>query len=426
MKSLFNRLTTGWNIAAAFLGINAWTWYLIASTSKSTVMWGLFALFSIVVCGLLMRQKWAQKLGLALILYLVAVKIYSLISREFSTHQFIYALSLAFIGYGLWKNPDNGLIDDFTDDSTNEDKPDSPLDKEPIISLVHLRSQQRYLEAKVLANALSEAWDLNITGEEDDAENADGFVAGDNPMFIVVVTKPSFAAFLVHNRDSNYFDEADEVASNVPNLRFAEIIRNHQAWLAVDLMQAGKSKLDEEQAYRLIGKAISALADNEVMAIFCPQHHFLNLWSETLEVILCGESPLDALREEIKAPVIGVPDGDTIENAIAEARSRWQEFATLFKNRKPDDDRFIVKAPFTGDDDQVEHMWLQVFGLEPEYIHGHLLNDPMHTTKLKKGAQVEVAIAEISDWVCADSENNPLGNFTHLALQKAAQMKHSA
>lgn len=280
---------------------------------------------------------------------------------------------------------------------------------------------------KSFFNRLTSGWNLNIIGGEDgDVDNSDGFVAGESPLFIVMVQKPVFAMFMVHNHDKNYFDEPEDVAGSVPNLRFAEIIRDHTAWLAVDLMQVKDTKLDQVEAYRLIGKAISTLADDDVMAILCPQHHFFNLWSAELEKILCGDSPLDALQEEVKAPVIGVPDGDTIESAIAEARRRWPEFAAIFKNRQPDDDRFIVKAPFTGEDGQVEHMWLQVFGLEPEYVHGHLVNHPMHTTKLKQGSQVEVPVAEVSDWVCPDAEGNPLGNFTHQAIAQAAKAKREA
>lgn len=427
MKSFFNRLTSNWNCAALLLGLPAWGWYLVARTTGDLALWCVFAGFAIVIVGLLLRAQWARKLGLALMIWMFVGKIYGLISREFTWNKLIQAGAYGFIGYGLWKKPDNGIIDDFTEDDTEDAKADSPQDAKPIISLVHLRSQQRYLEAPVLANALSEAWGLNIVGgESGDVDSADGFVAGESHMFIVMVNKPSFAMFLVHNRDINYFDEPDEVASNVPNLRFAEIIRDHGSWLAVDLMQVEESKLAEEEAYRLIGKAISTLADDDVMAILCPQHNFFNLWSASLEEILCGDSPLDALRKEVKAPVYGVPDGDTIERAISEARSRWPEFVTIFKNRKPDDDRFIVKAPFTGDEGQVEHMWMEVFGLEPEYVHGYLMNDPIHTTKLKKGSQVEVAVADISDWICPDAEDNPLGNFTHQAVLKAAKPPLSA
>lgn len=366
-----------------------------------------------------MKQRWARLAGTAALIWITASKIHGLIVREFTWRQMLIAAGLGALAYYLWKEPDSGLLDDFSGGNAPEPADEKEEDK-PVISLVHLRSQPRYLEAQVLANALSEAWGLHIISGEGEEEGSDGFVVGDNPLFFIWLKKPVFAMFMVHNRDTSYFDDPEEVASHVPNLRFAEIIREHSAWLAVDLMQVKDTEVGQDEAYRLIGKAVSALADDDVMAILCPQHRFFNLWSPELEKLLCGDSPLDALREEIKAPVIGVPNGEAIEQAIAEARQRWPEFVEIFKKRQPDDERFIVKAPFTGDDGQVEHMWMQVFGLEPEYVHGHLVNHPMHTTKLKQGSQVEVPVATISDWVCPDAEGNPLGNFTHKAISQAA------
>jgi uncharacterized protein YegJ (DUF2314 family) len=427
MNAFFNRLTSGWNIAAIFLGISAWGSYLVASVTGTGAMWALIALDLVVIAGLMMRWQWARSLGIVLLLWLVVGRFYRMATGDFNWGRLGYAATFAFAAYGLWKKPNNGIIDDLTDEDASAGKEGSAEDSKPIISLVHLRSQQRYLEAPVLANALSEAWGLNIVGgEADDANAADGFVAGRNPIFIVMVTQPSRAMFLVHNHDRTYFDEPEEVAANVPNLRFAQIIRDHAAWLAVDLMEAMDTKVAQDDAYRLIGKAISALADDDVMAIMCPQHHFFNLWSSELETLLCGDAPLDALREEVKAPVYGIPDGEVIENAIAEARLRWPEFVAVFKSRQPDDDRFIVKAPFKGEDGQVEHMWLHVFGLEPEYVHGHLVNHPMHTTKLKQGSQVEVPVAEVSDWVCPDPDGNPMGNFTQQAIAEATRTEHKA
>jgi hypothetical protein len=363
MKSLLNRLISNWNIAAGLLAMWAWGIYLGAMKLQHTSLWVMFAGLVIVALGLVLRQGWARMAGLGVLGFMAAAKIAGLFAKGFTWNQCLYAIGIASVAYYLWKEPDNGIIDDFT--GANEDsEEDSP---EPMISLVHLRRQQRYLEASVLANALSDAWGLNIHGGEGDPpDDADGFVAGHSPLFIVMVQKPVFAMFTVHNHDRSYFDDSEAVAKSVPNLRFAEIIRDHASWLAVDLMQVKDTAMDQNEAYRMIGKAVSALADDDVMAIMCPQHRFFNLWSPELEKMLCGDSPLDALREEVKAPVFGVPDGDLIENAIAEARRRWPEFVTTFKNRQPGDERFIVKAPFVGEDGQTEHMWLQVFGLEPE------------------------------------------------------------
>ncbi len=419
MRAFINRLTSNWNLAATTLAFHAWAWAMVGKLAGSFQPKVLAAIYLIIAGGLFMKQRWARLAGTAALIWITASKIHGLIVREFTWRQMLIAAGLGALAYYLWKEPDSGLLDDFSGGNAPEPADEKEEDK-PVISLVHLRSQPRYLEAQVLANALSEAWGLHIISGEGEEEGSDGFVVGDNPLFFIWLKKPVFAMFMVHNRDTSYFDDPEEVASHVPNLRFAEIIREHSAWLAVDLMQVKDTEVGQDEAYRLIGKAVSALADDDVMAILCPQHRFFNLWSPELEKLLCGDSPLDALREEIKAPVIGVPNGEAIEQAIAEARQRWPEFVEIFKKRQPDDERFIVKAPFTGDDGQVEHMWMQVFGLEPEYVHGHLVNHPMHTTKLKQGSQVEVPVATISDWVCPDAEGNPLGNFTHKAISQAA------
>ncbi|MBB5034986.1 uncharacterized protein YegJ (DUF2314 family) [Prosthecobacter vanneervenii] len=423
MKALINRLTANWNMAAIFLGFHAWAWAMMGIWTHNLPARIVAAVLAVTAAGLLFRLRWTRLAGTAMLIWIAGSKAYGLVAREFTWKQAVLCAVYGMIAYQLWTRPDKGSIDDFTEEDLPQDgqqKNDDEDEAKPIISLVHLRRQPRYLEPQVLANALSEAWGLQIVGGEEDADQADGFVAGDNPLFLVMVRKPVFAMFMVHNRDTSYFDDPEEVASHVPNLRFAEIIREHSAWLAVDLMQVKDTEVGQDEAYRLIGKAVSALADDDVMAIFCPQHRFFNLWSPELEKLLCGDSPLDALREEVKAPVIGVPNGEAIEQAITEARQRWPEFVEIFKKRQPDDERFIVKAPFTGENGQVEHMWMQVFGLEPEYVHGHLVNHPMHTTKLKQGSQVEVPVATISDWVCPDAEGNPLGNFTHKAINQAA------
>jgi uncharacterized protein YegJ (DUF2314 family) len=428
MKKALIWLTANWHVAAFLIGFHAFAWFLLANWSRNSSAQMLVYALALVTLGLLCRRKWARYAGVAVLIAMILHKAYGFITLDFNWSRVWTTLLYVYGAYLLWTAPNESFLKEWgLDDSEAPTKDDKETPPKPMISLVHLRSQPRYLEPVVLANALSEAWDAKIFGGEGDPpDDADGFVAGDGPMYMVMRTKPSFAMFMVHNHDRSYFDDPEAVAKAVTNLRYAQIIREHSAWLAVDLMQVADTAIGQDEAYRMIGKAVSALADDDVMAIMCPQHRFFNLWSPELEKLLCGDSPLDALREEVKAPVFGVPNGEVIENAIAEARRRWPEFATAFKNREPGDDRFIVKAPFVGEDGETEHMWLQVFGLEPEYVHGHLANHPMHTTKLKQGSQVEVPVAEISDWVCPDAEGNALGNFTHQAVKAAAKPQAEA
>jgi uncharacterized protein YegJ (DUF2314 family) len=308
--------------------------------------------------------------------------------------------------HSLWKRNEGGL---FETSGRSADESDEGED-EPLVSLVHLRSSERYLEAAVLVAALAQVWGLRISADDDEMENADGFVVGSNPMFIVVVRHPVVANFLVHNRDEAYFDDQEALADRLPNLRFARVIREHSAWLSVDLLNRGASEESQEQAYQLIGKAISALADDDTMGIYCPQSRRFNLWDQTLEQALCGSEPLSAFLEEVEAPVIAVKNTGDIERAMEEARVRWPEFVEAFAKREKDGPPFIVKARFISGE-ETEHMWIEAFGLEPEYVHGHLLNDPCYHPTLKKGSQVEVPVAEVSDWVFL-REDGPVGNFT--------------
>lgn len=428
MKKALIWLTSNWHVAAFLIGFHAFAWFILSTVTKNPPAQMLTYVLALITLGLLCRRRWARLAGVAVLIALVLHKIYGCFTLEFDWSRVWLMLLNAYAAYYLWTVPNESFLKEWglkdSEPKTKDDEDEAP---KPLISLVHLRATQRYLEPIVLAQALSDAWGRKIHGGEGDPpDDADGFVVGENPILMVMVQKPSFAMFMVHNHEQPYFEDAEEIAKSVPNLRFAQIIREHRSWLAIDLMQMKASGVDQDEGYRMIGKAISALADDHTLAIMCPQHNFFNLWSEELETLLCGDSPLDALREEVKAPVIGVPDGELIEKAIAEARQRWPEFVAIFQKRQPDDDRFIVKAPFVGEDGQTEHMWLQVFGLEPEYVHGHLVNHPMHTSKLKQGSQVEVPVAEISDWVCPDAEGKPLGNFTHQAIQQAARQKRES
>jgi hypothetical protein len=324
-----------------------------------------------------LRQRWGIWIGAVLLGVMAARTTVSLFTKGWTFNRACVATGAGFVAWGLWRRPDEGFFDAPDDAEDDDDSPPRPL-----ISIVLLRSSQRYLEPVVLAQALSSAWNRRITahtpessGSAEDEENSDGFVAEAGPVYIVFLKQPT-AFFMVHNHEGNYFDDAEALAADVPNLRFADIIRHHAAWLSVDLLEKASSPKTLDQAYQLIGKAISALADDQTLALCCPQHQFFNLWDDALDAQLCSAEPLKAFEQEVKAPIIGVSHTGSMEDAIKEAQARWPEFVQAFHSRDKDAEiPFIVKARFTTGD-ETEHMWLEVFGLEPEYVHGHLMNYP--------------------------------------------------
>ncbi|HEY1082708.1 MAG TPA: DUF2314 domain-containing protein, partial [Prosthecobacter sp.] len=373
-------------------------------------------ILAVIAFGLLLRRRWAIYAAIAAILALALNSVLKLDLNHLSFWDPVRIIAMCVSGWWLWKHPEERWLGGSDTPPPGSEEDDA---EKPMISLVLLRSRPRYLEANWLATLLSDVWDIKLSSDKD-APDADGFVAGEHPPFHVFITKPVFGMFVLHNVDQPYFDDPEEAARQVGNLRVVEVISTHQSWLSLDFIRSSNDQLPEQAAYQLIGKAIAALADDETLALMAPGYRYFNFWSSNLEEQLTGPDPLSVFREEVKAPVIGVPDGDSIEQAIAEARRRWPEFVSAFQGRQPDDKRFIVKAPFTSEDGDTEHMWLEVFGLEPEYVHGHLINEPFHNKKLKKGSQVEVPVSEISDWLCPDDQGNAKGNFTANIVSKAA------
>jgi uncharacterized protein YegJ (DUF2314 family) len=435
MKRAINWLTTNRMLAVLWLALLGWIWGYVSAVMGVPWAWVVVVACVAGITGLLLRQEWGCWLAIVLLALGAANATATLVTKGWKLNRFVIAISTAFVAWGLWRKPDEGFFDDDGEDKDHgeSEKDDETSEPSTLISLVLLRSSQRYLEPLILAHALSDAWGLKLrVHDNEDADDgnenddSDGFVtempAGfpqPGPVFMVFVSRPSTAFFLVHSHEGNYFDEPETVAADIPNLRFADAVRHHHAWLSVDLLEKSSSAVPSEDVYRWIGKAIVALADDATLALLCPQHQYFNLWSEALEEQLCSPDPLSAFQREVKAPIVGVSDESGIRDAIAEARQRWPEFVAAFQRRQKEGPPFIVKAPFITDD-HTEHMWLEVFALEPEYVHGHLVNDPFYHPRLKKGSQVEVPVGEITDWVFAENEK-AVGNFTGRAVNEARQ-----
>lgn len=441
--AVFHRVVSNRHVGVVFLLVSAWAFWATGSYFKLLPALLFASALAVVALAMVLRVPRSHQAGALALAALGVHRLYMLLFSGFTWGRASWTFAFLFLAWYVWRKPDEGFLASDTDEDeadAGSDRPGkrrqnhkSPADENasddddtPIISLVHLRRQPRYLEPAVLAEALSEAWNLKISAmdvqsngdDENDDDGADGFVGGGESIYVVVLRKPVGMVFTIHNHDLPYFDDPEAVTRRVPNLRLAKIIEEHQSWLSVDLVRAEDGAPATSTVYPMIGKAIAALADDDVLGIFCPQHNYLNLWSAELEEALTGPNPLLVFHQEVAAPVIGVPDGDDIETAIAKAREQWPDFVAAFNSRQPEDIRYAVKAPFTAENGQTEHMWLQVFALEPEYVHGHLMNDPFHSRKLKKGSQVEVPVGEISDWLCPGKDGRPMGNFTDKVVSR--------
>ena len=367
------------------------------------------ALLVIFGVGLWFRQQWARWGAIAVQTFLAGYWIYSLCRKGLNWTDAICFFGSGYFIWCLWKHFSPASIAAAAAAAPDAETED---DKKPMISLVLLLREPRYLEASVLAQILSSAWGGEYSSGEGDDEETQRFVVGESPLF--AVQSPE-AFFVVHNFARQYFDDTPAAAADAKELRLRKAIEDHQAWLAVDLISLHDEKAAPESVYPQIAKLIAELAGDDCVAILQPETSKINVWDASLEEKLRGPNPLEEFMELAHVPVIEVADDDPrMLAAVAEARNRWPEFVAAFKKR--DGEMFSVKAPVTVAD-KTEFIWIEVDGLEPEYIHGKLANDPVALGDMKLGDRVEVPVKDLNDWAFF-RKDKPVGLFTVKVIQE--------
>ena len=410
----------GWTMALGVLAIAA-SGYLavVGEGGLSMVVLGLiggFGLLYLVVGGAAWQEKiGAVKVGMWLF---TVVSVLRLASLPFSFSWSKLGTSLLFV-WLAWeyrtslKQMEFGDLLDELGNPDGDGGEEGEADK-PMISIVLLLDSPRYLEDMVLAGIVEEAWGGDYTSGDEDAQ--DGFVVGEAPVYVI---KCPHGIFMVNQFDRPYFDEVDEVAEEIGELRLRRAILEHQAWLSVDLMVPVDEDLPLEDFYPLIIRLIYELAGDDVLAVLRPETGQINVWDdEVLGALLKPDGIEQFNRVDPFVPVVPVADDDpAMKAAVAEARERWPEFAEAFAKRG-NDDAFSVKAPVTVGGN-TEFIWIEVTGLEPEYIHGKLGNEPVALEGLQLGSVVEVPVADLNDWFYAIGEAEPVGLFTVKVVQEA-------
>ena len=278
-----------------------------------------------------------------------------------------------------------------------------------IISLVMLLREERYLDSEILKRLASRAFDV----EFEDSDEAETFIVPfqDDVNYLL---RFRGQLFLINNYPRPYFDDLDEVAENIPELRLRQAFLDHQAWISVD--RFGPPVLSEGECFTWIGRLLAELLDNDCTAIFCPTNRCGHVYEEDLDEVLRGPDPLQIFESLQQPPVLAISESDPLMmRAVQEARERWPEFVTAFEDRQAGD-VFSVKAPLR-EGETTEFMWLSVTALENNLIFGRLDNDPVSISRIKCGDPVRVAVNDLNDWFYS-SGNQQQGGFTVAVLTK--------
>lgn len=288
-------------------------------------------------------------------------------------------------------------------------KGDPPEDA-PIIALVLLVREPRFLDEDMLRELINTAWDADLRPDDPDATE---FVVGASPSFMVQYRERHF---LVNNFAAPYVEDVDAAAADMKELRRRQAFEQHKAWLSVDLLGDASSD-DLSEAYRMIGKLVAALADGDTLAIYSTATKQMIPYDADLDAKLRSSNVLEEVfGSPGKVPVIEVGDDDPrLKAAEAEARRRWPEFVAAYQKRKSGQ-TFAVKFPFE-DGDAREFMWVTVTAIDGDTVSGKIDNEPLSLRNVKLGSRVRVSAAKLNDWIIADA-NDMQGGFTIKVIQE--------
>ena len=107
----------------------------------------------------------------------------------------------------------------------------------------------------------------------------------------------------------------------------------------------------------------------------------------------------------IKENVVAYHTGDAdMIAAKAKARKTLPRFAELIKKKTPG--TYTIKFPLT-QNGETEHIWMQLTGRKDGKFVGLLANKPVNGNQYRMGDKVEVAEADVEDWMV----NGPEGIY---------------
>ena len=277
----------------------------------------------------------------------------------------------------------------------------------PLVSLVLLLREPRFLDAEILRRLVNRAWGVELPTDDPDATE---FVAGFAPTFMIQCQERNF---LVHCFPTPYVAEVEETADTIKDLRLRKLFREHQGWLAVDLLFGKKEPDDMGEVYRLIGKLLAELADTDCLALYSPATGQMIPYDDRIEERLRGPDVLNLFRELAYVPVLEVKDDDPrMAAAVEEARRRWPEYVAAFESSRPGQ-RFAAKAPIS-DGTHTEFMWIAVTAIEGDRIFGTLENEPVEVRGVRFGSKLSIPLGDLNDWVISDERgmDGIIGGFT--------------
>jgi uncharacterized protein YegJ (DUF2314 family) len=217
--------------------------------------------------------------------------------------------------------------------------------------------------------------------------------------------------FLINSVSQPYMDNPAKFAETIADKRLGRAVGRHRAWNSVDLFGEPPTEAERPEVYGLLAKLLAEFANEDCLAVFCPELNRCNEFAPSVVEALKSDKPLALFDEPTFSSVMQIDSNDQrMVAAVAEMRRRWPEFVTAFHSGQSLGKPFLVKARFI-EGDREEFMWILVQKIEGNLITGSLENSPAALKALKEHDIVTVRVEDLNDWVCK-IEGETVGGFT--------------
>ena len=266
----------------------------------------------------------------------------------------------------------------------------------PPVSVVLLQSSLPKLSEPQLVAKIKAAWKVDLSPKKDGDENQEGFVVKGGPGFIIK-TKDSQYMMIMATEPYLKKDAIDEVEE----LRLKTMLKEHGAWVSVDLLSGDQelSPAAKAREWKLVASLAAELLNEKTVGVILPEPNVIVVKNDSTADQLRQNDPVTALKDSQDVAVVGADSDDPeMEKAVEDARKSWSDFAKAFEAKAEGTGNFGVKFPFDAPENK-EFMWVEVTSLDDEFVTGKLANDPVWVKDLKLGSKVKRKISEIADWM---------------------------
>jgi len=277
-------------------------------------------------------------------------------------------------------------------------------------SLGLLLGEEQTHTLPMIRQTLDDALETRFSGLADSDES---FVIGDGHFHVASI---GGTLVRINSFDTRYFPEDEEFEDE----ELQDAANRHTAWVAVDVERREEGGPTEAGAYRLAGRILRELVDDNTLVIFSATDRSIATWQADFSDDLRGPNPR-AVFGDLTGEISWVePEDPEMSAAIELARERFPEFRQAFARRGSGDSLFVVKYPFeyTGG---VEHMWVQAVSIGDDVIEGTLTNEPYYVEELKAGDRVTIPVEDITDWMYRRGRNTVGGFTVELLLRRSRE-----